>query len=111
MADEAMYPADCRPLNVCAMPGSAADKKFRADIKMPESPAVSTDAIAPGITPSPEEDLIFRGGRTIADLVFTNFFVGGSASWDATDVQNIDQKLASAMSDRRLNNVMLQYFP
>jgi hypothetical protein len=111
MAHDEAYPADCRPLNVCVKPGSAADKAYRKLVTMPRSPAVNPDVIAPGITPSPEEDLIFRGGHVIPDLVFTNFFVGGAASWQSSDVQNIDQKLAAAMSDRRLNNVMLQYFP
>ena len=111
MAQDVTYPAECRPMNVCVLPGSVADKTYRERIVMPESPAVRPDVIAPGITPTPEEDLIFRGGRTIPDLVFTNFFVGGAASWKMNDVQLIDQKLAAAMSDRRLNNVMLQYFP
>src|SRR5207249_3393573 len=46
----------------------------------------------------------------IPDLVFTNFFVGGTASWNPTDVQQIDRALAAAMADLNLNNVMVQYF-
>jgi hypothetical protein len=54
--------------------------------------------------------LIFLGGKTIADLTFTNLFVGGSSSWQNSDIQNIDTALAAAMSDVDLNNVMMQYF-
>jgi hypothetical protein len=67
--------------------------------------------IAPGIAPTPAHDLIFHGGHTIADLVFTNLYVGGSGAWRASDIENIDKALALAMSDVGLNNVMSQYYP
>jgi len=94
-----------RPLRVALRPGSPAEEGFHARKSMP-----GTGAIAPGISPTPSHDLIFHGGRTIADLVFTNFFVGGSAAWKASDMQNIDKALAAAMSDVDLNNVMVQYY-
>ena len=55
--------------------------------------------------------MIFHGGHTIADLVFTNLYVGGAAAWKASDIQNIDKALSGAMSDVDLNNVMSQYYP
>jgi hypothetical protein len=39
-----------------------------------------------------------------------NFYVGADV-WPASDIPNIDQNLAAAMSDANLNNVMQQYFP
>jgi hypothetical protein len=68
-------------------------------------------AIVPGISPTPAHDLLFHGGHTIADLVFTNFYVGGSDAWKANDIQDIDQGLSGAMKDVKLNNVMSQYYP
>jgi hypothetical protein len=68
-------------------------------------------ALAPGLPPTPEHDLVFNGGKTIQDLVFANFYVGGSDAWQASDIQSIDQALAAAMSETDLNNVMCQYFP
>jgi hypothetical protein len=65
----------------------------------------------PGVPATPEHDLVYHGGKTIANLVFTNFYVGGSDAWQASDIQSIDKALASAMSDRNLNNVMAQYYP
>lgn len=67
-------------------------------------------ALAPGLPATPAHDLKFRGGRTIAHLAFTNFFVGGAASWQKSDIDNINRALAAAMSDPKLNNVMAQYF-
>lgn len=72
--------------------------------------ALNNTAIAPGIAPSPMEDLKYRGGRTIRDLKYMNVYVGGSESWPGNDWKNIDKKLDAAMADQRLNNVVMQYF-
>src|SRR5262249_24008988 len=42
--------------------------------------------------------------------MYTNFYVGGANAWNATDRNNIHRALAAAMTDRNLNNVLLQYF-
>ena len=94
-----------RPLRVFVGHGTKAEKGFHSRMSMP-----SQEAIAPGIAPTPAHDLIFHGGHTIADLVFTNFYVGGASAWKAIDIQNIDKALAAAMSDVGLNNVMSQYY-
>jgi hypothetical protein len=72
--------------------------------------AVSNTAITGGIAPTPQEDLKYRGGRTIRDLKYMNIYVGGQTAWDATDWKSIDNALASSMADPRLNNVIMQYF-
>jgi len=68
-------------------------------------------ALAPGLPATPEHDLIFNGGKTIANLSFANFYVGGSDAWNQKDMQSIDSALSAAMSDQNLNNVMAQYYP
>ena len=60
--------------------------------------------------PTRQEDLKFRGGRTIRDLAYFNLYVGGQDSWDSQDWRSIDRDLAAAMSDPHLNNVLVQYF-
>jgi hypothetical protein len=94
-----------RPMNVYVRRGSNAEKAFR---KRAGSP--SPKAIAPGIAPTPEHDLKYQGGKTIQDLRFMNFYIGGDA-WDKGDIANIDKALSAAMSDQDLNNVMVQYYP
>jgi len=94
-----------RPLNVYVRRGSKAEKAFRKRAK-----SAVPGAIAPGLPPTPDHDLKYQGGKTIQNLRFMNFYVGGDA-WDAGDIANIDKALAAAMSDQDLNNVMVQYFP
>jgi hypothetical protein len=93
-----------RPLRVFVGHGTKAEEGFQARMSMPE-------VLAPGLPATPAHDLVYHGGHTIADLVFTNFYVGGTTAWKAGDIQNIDKALAAAMSDVDLNNVMVQYYP
>ncbi|MBV9179008.1 MAG: hypothetical protein JO297_18415 [Nitrososphaeraceae archaeon] len=68
--------------------------------------------LASGFPPIPNNDLIYHHGKLIPDLSFFNFYVGKSNdSWNKDDKNSIDSALAAAMSDKNLNNVMVQYFP
>src|SRR5690349_18492650 len=95
-----------RPMNVQLMRGSPAEHKYRLRAGVAN---LDPEILAPGIPPTPAHDLLYHGGKTIQDLTFTNFYVGGDA-WQQSDVRNIDDALAAAMSDTGLNNVMAQYF-
>jgi hypothetical protein len=102
-----------RPLKVFVRPGSKAEWICRgyAARRMvpPKEPPSLAEVIAPGFKPRPGLNLQDRQGKIITDLEYTNFYVGGSA-WGAQDRDNIDKNLAKAMSDRGLNNVLVQYF-
>jgi len=93
-----------RPLNVAVRPHSQAERGFHARVVMPP------EALAPGLPSTPAHDLRFHKGKTIPNLQFANFYVGGSQAWKPADIQAIDHALAAAMADRALNNVMVQYF-
>jgi hypothetical protein len=103
-----------RPLNVFVKPGSKAEltcRRYAAKAKVAaKEPPPHSEVIAQGFHPRPALNLRDRGGKIIRDLIYTNFFVGGAAAWNASDIQQIDKNLSAAMSDRRLNNVLLQYF-
>jgi len=66
--------------------------------------------IAAGFKAQPKLDMKYMGGRTISNLSFKSFYLGGE-KWTASDVRNIDTALSGAMADPHLNNVMQQYFP
>lgn len=93
-----------RPMRVFVGPNTEAERGFHKRKKVPAT-------LAPGAPATPEHDLAYQGGNTIANLVFTNFYVGGSDAWKPSDMQSIDAALEAAMSDRNLNNVMSQYYP
>ena len=55
--------------------------------------------------------MVYNGGKTIANLTFTNLYIAGDTAWDPADRTAIDSALSAAMSDQNLNNVVAQYFP
>ena len=95
-----------RPMNIYVSRGSRAEDKYRA---LGGVPGLEPEVIVPGVPPTPSHDLLFHGGKTIPNLTFTNFYIGGD-TWPQSDIQNIDRALAAAMGDPSLNNVMAQYF-
>src|SRR5579871_981990 len=94
-------------MRVLVRPRSAAEAKRhpRAGQRGPQ-----TTVLAQGFKPTPQHDLRFRGGRTIPHLAYMNVFVGGAASWQQSDIDNVNRALAAAMSNAKLNNVIVQYF-
>src|SRR3954469_16548198 len=58
----------------------------------------------------PPLNLHFFGGKTIADLVFVNHYLGGASAWAYADTASIDAALAKAMSDNDLQSVLQQYY-
>jgi hypothetical protein len=100
-----------RPLKVFVRYGTAAEGIARRHAaRGVTTPAHEQEhAAAVSFRPRPALNLRDRGGKIIKDLVYTNFFVGGT-NWDSQNRQNIDEALAKAMSDQRLNNVLIQYF-
>ena len=94
------------PMNVYVTSDSDAGRAYEKTRGLPIDP----NALAPGLPKTPAEDLVFHGGKTIHDLHFVNFYLGGKSSWDLEEVKSIDQAIDGAMSDRQLNNVMTQYF-
>jgi Dyp-type peroxidase family len=71
---------------------------------------VHREARVSGFPPTPNENLVYRGGRTIRALRYANVYVGGKAAWKASDMTHVDDGLRAATTDRRLNNVLRQYF-
>jgi hypothetical protein len=98
----------CCGLNIFVKPGSAAEEKIHRKAGL-HFKRISDEARVAGIPPTPHHDLVFRGGKTLQHLNYVNFYVAG-ATWNPSDIQNIDRALAGAMSDQGLNNVLAQYF-
>ena len=98
-------------MNVVVARGSLAEAISRKWAEEPIGTVAQPAALAAGIPATPEHDLVFHGGKTIPQLNFANCYVGGEAAWNSGDVANIDNAIKAIMTDRRLNNVIVQYFP
>src|ERR1041384_6603488 len=101
---------EIRPMNVQVKKGSRAERFYRGMSGVPGGKVMLPAEIAPGVGPSPEHDLIFRGGKIVPRMEYTNFFVGGQQSWQPNDIQRVDNALFRAMTHPDLNNVIAQYF-
>ncbi|HEX2912999.1 MAG TPA: hypothetical protein VH186_19495 [Chloroflexia bacterium] len=99
-----------RPMNVAVAPGSTAEKTIHTHTGLPGTRVSVFSENSQTIPLSPAHDLVYYGGKTIPDLSYFNFYLGGSRAWHENDIQNIDLALEAAMSDAYLNNVLLQYF-
>ena len=98
-----------RPLQVAVAGGSAAADQLHESAGLPGRLPSFGERVS-GVAATPAEDLKYRGGRTIPDLKFVNLYIGGDDCWSQADIQHIDAAISAAMSDRHLNNVMMQYF-
>jgi len=98
------------PMRVQARPGSAVEKQYYLKSGLPSGWSVPT-AIAPGIDPSPFDDLIYHGGKVVSQMEFQNVYLSGARPWRERDVSSIDRAIRLAMQAPRLNNVIAQYFP
>jgi hypothetical protein len=93
-----------RVIDAMLRPGSEADKVYRAAaVKFRRSKLNATASIG-------QNDLFLQGGRVVARAQFRNVFLGGSALWNLSDPPQIDDAIKRALRDRRLENVMRQYF-
>jgi predicted SnoaL-like aldol condensation-catalyzing enzyme len=68
--------------------------------RYPQRGWAQPDAIAGGIPPDASADLVFHGGKTVPQMEFQNIFLGGQASWLASDIDSIDTAITLAMQDR-----------
>ena len=96
-----------RLMRIQARPGSLVEARH---YRYPQHVWVQPDAIARGIPPDASADLVFHGGKTVPQMEFQNVFLGGQASWLASDIDSINSAITLAMQDQKLNNVVKQYF-
>jgi hypothetical protein len=101
---------DDKLMNVVKISNKRVNEKENRMAKDIVSSDIATQLIG-GFPPLPELDLTYRGGKTISDLSYANFYIGKSDSWDQSDIKSIDSVLGSAMSGKNLNNVIVQHFP
>jgi hypothetical protein len=95
-----------RPRQNATHPGSTAEQISLATAGL----SANSRQIVAGATPTPAQDLHYRGGKTLQNMSYMNLYVSGEQGWSMSDVNNIDNALSAAMNDVNLNNVLRQYF-
>jgi hypothetical protein len=90
-------------------PGSRSSGLPQRFVRIAENDA-GRNQLTGDATPTPNEDLRYRGGRIIHDLSYVNLYMSGDTEWSTADVDRIDGSLSAAMRDEHLNNVLLQYY-
>lgn len=99
------------PMRIQVAPGSEAEyRHYRAAARRTDED-IEREALAPGVSASPKDDLIFRGGKTFPQMGIQNIYLGRSSDFASGDVQSIDDAITRLMRDEQLKNVIQQYFP
>jgi hypothetical protein len=99
------------PMRIQVMPGSEAEHLHYQSATRYSDANIERAAIAPGVTASPQDDLIFRGGKVVPQMGFQNIYLGRSSDFAPGDVESIDDAIARVMRDDRLKSIIQQYFP
>ncbi len=100
-----------KPMRVHARFGSSVEKTHYHLAGLPGRLIPVGRTVAPGLSASPDDDLKYRGGKTVPHMEYQNIYLGGGAAWQDSDVSSIEAAILAAMQDKRLTQVVRQYFP
>jgi len=97
------------PMRVQVAPGSEAEyRHYRNAVR--RSDVFEREALAPGVSASPQDDLVFRGGKTLPRMGFQNIYLGHPSDFASGDVESIDDSITRLMRDEQLQSIIQQYF-
>ncbi len=98
-------------MRIQVLPGSEAEyHHYRAAARHSDE-GIEREALAPGVRASPQDDLIFRGGKVLPQMGFQNIYLGRSSDFAPGDVESIDDAIMRVMRDEQLKSIIQQYFP
>lgn len=99
------------PMRIQVMPGSESEHHYYRAAARHSDERFEREALAPGVTASPRDDLVFRGGRVLPQMGFQNIYLGRSSDFAPRDVESIDDAITRVMRDAQLKAIIQQYFP
>jgi len=99
------------PMRIQVLPGSEAEHYYYRSAARHSDERIERKALASGVTASPQDDLVFRGGKTVPQMGFQNIYLGRSSDFAPGDVESIDDAITRVMRDEQLKNIIQQYFP
>jgi len=98
-------------MRIQVLPGSEAEHYYYRSAARHSDERIERKALASGVTASPQDDLVFRGGKTVPQMGFQNIYLGRSSDFAPGDVESIDDAITRVMRDEQLKNIIQQYFP
>jgi len=98
------------PMRIQVAPGSEAEYRHYRSAARRSGEIFQREALAPGISASPKDDLIFRGGRTLPRMGFQNVYLGHPSDFAGGDIESIDDSITRLMRDEQLQSIIQQYF-
>lgn len=99
------------PMRIQVAPGSEAEYRHFRTVARRSGKSSSREALAPGVSASPKDDLVFRGGKTLPQMGFQNIYLGRAKDFAQGDIEAIDDAITRVMRDEQLKNIVQQYFP
>lgn len=99
------------PMRVQVAPGSEAEYRHYRNALRRSGEHFKREALAAGVSASPQDDLVFRGGKTLPQMGFQNIYLGRPNDFASEDVESIDNAITRLMRDQRLQSIVQQYFP
>jgi len=99
------------PMRIQVLPGSEAEYHHYQAAARYSGESIEREALAPGVTASPQDDLVFRGGKILPQMGFQNIYLGRSNDFAPGDVESIDDAITRVMHDGQLKDIVQQYFP
>lgn len=99
------------PMRIQVAPGSEAEFRHFWASRRRSDDSIDREALAPGVSASPKDDLVFRGGKTLPQMGFQNIYLGRAKDFASSDVETIDDAITRLMRDEQLKEIVQQYFP
>jgi hypothetical protein len=98
------------PMRVQVAPGSEAEYRHYRTAIQRSGEIFQREALAAGVSASPQDDLIFRGGKTLPRMGFQNIYLGHPNDFASGDVESIDDSITRLLRDETLKSIIQQYF-
>jgi len=98
------------PMRIQVAPGSEAEYRHYRSAVRRSGDVFEREALAPGVSASPQDDLIFHGGKTLPRMGFQNVYLGHPSDFAGGDVESIDDAITRLMRDQQLQSIIQQYF-
>jgi hypothetical protein len=98
-------------MRIQVAPGSEAEYRHYRTAARRSDGSIRREALAAGVSASPDDDLVFRGGKVLPQMAFQNIYLGRSSDFAAGDVESIDDAIVRLLRDEQLKRIIQQYFP